>query len=129
MEWTPIIDCAYDADFIIGNEALDVINVAIQLKDFAGNALTNRACIYAYMSDDEYGDSVAAGASTPDSVAEGTYGILEDIEAGKAFMLTSGADGIIDIDITEASGADTFYLVLVMANGKLVVSNAITFEA
>ena len=48
--------------------------------------------------------------------------------AASIFLLVSEADGDIDINITE-SGTDTFYLVLVMPNGKLIVSDAITFAA
>jgi len=38
----------------------------------------------------------------------------------------SEADGDIDVDITD-SGTPTMYLVLVLPNGKLAVSDAITF--
>lgn len=46
----------------------------------------------------------------------------------KAFYLTSESDGDIDVTITH-SGAKTCYLVLVMPNGRLVASSAITFAA
>ncbi|MBI3947119.1 MAG: phage major capsid protein [Armatimonadetes bacterium] len=46
--------------------------------------------------------------------------------AAKAFELVSEADGDVDINITE-SGAKSFYLVLVLPNGKLAPSGAITF--
>jgi hypothetical protein len=48
------------------------------------------------------------------------------IGAAKAFELTSEADGDIDIDIVEA-GVATWYLVVVLPNGLLSVSGAITF--
>jgi len=44
----------------------------------------------------------------------------------KSFQLVSESDGDIDIDISESS-TPTFYLVVVLANGDLVVSDAITF--
>ena len=44
------------------------------------------------------------------------------------FLLTSESDGDIDIDFTD-SGAQTVYLVLVMPNGRLVISSAITHAA
>ena len=44
----------------------------------------------------------------------------------KTFRLVSEADGDIDLNITE-SGADTWYLILIMPNGVLVASAAITF--
>lgn len=48
------------------------------------------------------------------------------IGAAKAFMLVSESDGDIDINVTEA-GVATWYLVLVLPNGKLAASGAITF--
>jgi len=48
------------------------------------------------------------------------------IGAAKSFELISEADGDIDINITEA-GVATWYLALVLPNGKLAVSDAITF--
>ncbi|OFX13611.1 MAG: hypothetical protein A2W00_04435 [Candidatus Eisenbacteria bacterium RBG_16_71_46] len=44
----------------------------------------------------------------------------------KAFDLVSESDGDIDINLIEA-GAATWYLILVLPNGKLVASGAITF--
>jgi len=48
------------------------------------------------------------------------------IAGAKAWMLTSESDGDIDLVVTEA-GAATWYLVLVLPNGKRIVSGAITF--
>ncbi len=111
--------------FVIGGEAGNIINVGIQLKDSAGVDLAVRGAITAYLSDDANGDSIAATA--PDGgVAIGTDGVAIPIVANKALQLVSEADGDIDIDITE-SGVDTWYLILVMPNGKLVASTAITF--
>jgi hypothetical protein len=111
--------------FVIGAEGGNAINVAIQLKDAAGNDLAVRGSVLAYLSDDANGDSVAATA--PDgNVAIGTDGVLLPVVADKVFQLVSEADGDIDIDIGE-SGADTWYLILVMPDGRLVASNAITF--
>lgn len=110
--------------FVIGAEAGDVINVGIQLKDAAGADLAVRGSVFAYLSDDANGDSLAGTA--PDTVAIGTDGLAIPLVAGKAFQLVSEADGDIDIDITE-DGADTWYLILVMPDGRRVASGAITF--
>lgn len=116
-----------DVDFTIGTEGTNVINVAIQLNDAAGTALATRAAVLAYLSDDANGDSIAATA--PDGGwAIGTDGLLIPVVANKAAWLVSEADGDIDVDITE-SGTDTFYLIVVLPNGKLVASGAITFAA
>lgn len=114
--------------FVIGAEAGgDTINVGIQLKDSAGDDLAVRGSVLAYLSDDANGDSVAATAPSG-GVAIGTDGLAIPLVADKAFLLTSEADGDIDLDIVEAAG-DTWYLILVMPDGKLVASNAITFAA
>lgn len=112
------------ATIVVGAEAGNVINVAIQLKDSAGADLAVRGSVLAYISDDANGDSVAGTA--PDTVAIGTDGLAIPLIAGKAFLLVSEADGDIDIDITE-DGADTWYLILKMPDGRLVASDAITF--
>lgn len=124
MEWTSIINCAYDASFSIAGATTDATRiVSVQLKDFEGKDLTERACIYAYLSNDEYGDSVVTAVET--CVIDGD-GVLEDITSAVSFMLTSEADGDIDVKVGE-TGTGEYYLVLVMPNGKLVVSDMIEF--
>lgn len=115
------------ATFVIGAEAANVINVAIQLKDADGDDLAVRGCVYAYLSTDANGDSLAAAPSG--GVAIGTDGLAAEVIDNRAFFLTSEADGDIDLNITVSSGAATYYLAVRLANGKLVVSNAITFAA
>lgn len=109
----------------VGSQAADVINVAIQLNDYAGDELAERGAVFAYLSDDANGDSIAATA--PDGGwAIGTDGLLIPVVTNKAAFLVSEADGDIDIDIEE-SGADTFYLILALPNGRLLASAEITF--
>lgn len=113
------------ATFTIGDEAANSINVGIQLTDAAGSDLDERCTVLAYLSDDANGDSVAATA--PDgNVAVGTDGVLIPVVADKAFYLTSEADGDIDLDVGE-TGTDTWYLIVVLPDGTLVASDAITF--
>jgi hypothetical protein len=113
------------ATITVGAEAANVINVAIQLKDAAAADLARRGFVQAYLSDDANGDSIVATA--PDTVAIGTDGLYIPLISAKRFDLVSEADGNIDINITK-SGADTFYLVLIIGD-KLTVSGAITFDA
>lgn len=111
--------------FTVGAEAGNSINVGLQIKDAGGADAAERVALPAYLSDDANGDSVAATA--PDgNVAVGTDGLLIPLVADKAFLLVSEADGDIDLDIGE-TGAATWYLVVVLPNGKLAVSGAITF--
>lgn len=115
------------ATIVVGSESTNVINVAIQLEDADGDDLAAQANLFAYLSDDANGDSVVATA--PDGgVVIGTDGLAIPVVADKAFRLTSESDGDVDLNITE-SGAKTEYLVLVMPNGSLVVSDAITHAA
>jgi hypothetical protein len=114
------------AEFTIGSEAADVINVVVQLKKQDGTTdIAKRASVFVYLSDDANGDSVTATA--PDGGwAIGTDGLLIDLVAGKCGLVSSESDGDIDIDISE-TGTPTFYMVLVYPNGDRVVSGAITF--
>jgi hypothetical protein len=112
--------------FVIGAEAANIINVAIQLKDSLAADLAVRGAVDAYLSDDANGDSIAAVA--PDGgIAIGVDGLLIAQVTNKAFRLVSEADGDIDVNITHAAGAKTLYLILIMPDGRLVASNAITF--
>ena len=115
-----------DATFTIGAEAGNVINVAVQLKDGAGDDIATRAAVQFYLSDDADGDTIVAAAT---SLAIGTDGVAIENISNSAGLLISEADGDIDINIGDASGAATYYLVLVMPSGELVVSSAITFAA
>lgn len=112
----------------VGAEATNVINVAIQLNkgDKDASALEQIGHVRAYLSDVSTGLGVTTNAPVT-SVAIGTDGaiIVEDT-AKIAWQLQSEADGSIDLDITETS-TDTWYLVVVLANGVQIVSDAITF--
>lgn len=113
-----------NATFTVGAEAADAINVAVQLKDGNGKDCTVRHTLMWYLSGNANGDTLA---TAPDSgIAIGTDGLLIESVANLAGFVTSEADGDIDVALTE-SGAGTWYLVLVMPNGSLKVSGAITF--
>lgn len=114
------------ATFVVGAEAANVKNVSVQLKDADGADLAIRGSVLAYLSDDANGDSVI-GTAPDGGVAIGTDGLAIPLVASKTFLLTSESDGDIDINITHAAGAKTCYLILVLPNGKLTASGAITF--
>jgi hypothetical protein len=115
------------ATITVGTENTDVINVSIQLKDADANDVTSRQSIRAYLSDDANGDSLIASVHSG-AVAIGTDGLAIELVTKKCWQLVSEADGDIDINITEA-GTKTAYLVLVMPDGTLFVSGAITHAA
>lgn len=121
-------DGVADADFTIGAEAANSINVAIQLKDADGNDIDHVAQVWAHLSDAATGIGVCATAPDGD-IAVGTDGaILGELVADKVFLLQSENDGDIDLDIGEAGG-DTWYLAIMLPNGRIIVSGAITFAS
>lgn len=112
--------------FTVGAEAANVINVAVQLVDREnGNEIGERVSLLWYLSADANGDAIAPAAPSG-GIAIGTDGLLIEWTANLAGMVTSEADGDIDVSLTEA-GALTVYLVLVAPDGKVYVSGAITF--
>ena len=127
MEWTPIVDCAYDADITVADEANDKIAITIQLKDFAGNNLTVAASIKAYMANESTGLTYHVSDLATDLVA--TTGTLAVTLTKGVYQLVSTADGLIIIDAEDDGDMTATYLVLVMPNGRLVVSDEIDLVA
>jgi len=124
MEWTTEVGCAYDADITVGTTASNKAKVTVQLKDYAGNNLTVPNNVLVRISD------VATGLSTPSTaigseVAINTNGDLAVLLTKVAYLVTSTAAGLFDVDLEDTSNKSTFYLVVVLPNGKLVVSDAV----
>ena len=114
------------AVFTIGALATRSKTVSVQLNDANGKACAERIGVMGYLSDDANGDAIVSAAPST-ATAGGTDGMFVALTT-KTFLVVSEADGDIDIVITEAS-ADTLYLVLIMPDGTLCVSGAITFPA
>lgn len=125
MEWTPIQDCAYDADITVGTLSGDTYPITIQLKDFAGNNLTVPAGVMAYYADSATGLD-PTDVSTDLATTSGGAGAVLIFLASYLYLLISEADGTIAVD-SEDSGTDDQYLVLVMPDGRLVVSGVLTY--
>lgn len=118
----------YNATIVVGVETGgNTKNIAIQLKDYDGTDLAVRSSMLAFLTDATAGEALAAAAASG-NVAVGTDGGCIHIVTDKLFLLTSEADGDIDLNIVEA-GAAEWYLVIVLPDGKRVVSGAITFAA
>jgi hypothetical protein len=111
------------ATFTIGAEAGNVINVAIQLTDGNGNNLAHAAGVRFYLAADSAGQTIGTAV---DTLAIGTNGLYQQLSAGLSGFLTSEANGLIDVNLTETDTA-TRYMVLVLPNGSLAISGAITF--
>ncbi len=111
--------------FTIGTEATNAITVNVQVKDGNGGDIGERKALRWYLADDATGDAPAAAA--PDGgIAAGTDGALLEYVANLSGTFITESDGDCDIVITE-SGTDTWYLVVILPNGSLAVSDAITF--
>ena len=109
----------------VGAEDADVINVALQLIDDQGDALSEGRSLLAYLAD--AADGVAPTATAPDGhIAAGTNGGCIHLITDKVFLLNTNTSGAVDLDMEEAA-ADTWYLVVILPNGERLVSDAITF--
>ena len=114
----------YGATIVVGSESANAINTTIQLTDFLGRDLAQRATVPFYLSNNANGDDLATAPQT--SLAIGTDGVAIEEITDLSGLLTSESDGDIDLTITD-TGTPTFYIVVVLANGNLAISGAITF--
>ena len=112
---------------VVGAEAANVINVACQFIDTEGNDMAVAAALPWYFADDAVGLDPTTTAHDGGS-AIGTDGALIEWTANLNGLAVSEADGDFDVDITDA-GAFTVYLVFVLPDGTITVSDAITHAA
>lgn len=121
MEWTMEIGCAYDCAISVGTITLTG-KVSLQLKDYAGNDLKEIGRVTCYITSD------AAGllTDTVTSIIINTDGILHKIEDTKSYELISATDGDIDLTLDGVTN-ETVYLHVVLPNGRVKHSAAITF--
>lgn len=116
------------ANFTIGTENSNAITVSIQLLDEALKDLAVRGAVTVFLSDDANGDGIT-GTAAAGGIAGGTDGWFQTVTTGKMGLAVSEADGDIDIVITHATGAKTWYVGVVMPDGGIVMSEAVTFAA
>jgi len=124
MEWTPIIDCAYDVDFTIATPGATMV-VTIQLKDFEGKNLNVKAGVMMYITNDAAGNVLHSLAT--DAVVA-THGFVNVIITNRVYYLITEDTGIVAVTLDGASAADDFVNV-VLPNGKVVTSGAVAFNA
>jgi|SRR5882724_2287176 len=109
------------ADYTIGAESTNVRALEIQLKDIDGNDLTEVTPITLGVFSSATGTGFATGGST--GIAIGTDGALLAVVAKKLFLITSEADGHIDLTWTD-TGTEAVYLGIVSGN-TLIMSAVI----
>lgn len=123
---------AVGATIVVGAEVAHpthTINVTIQLTDYLGADVAVANNLFMYLSDDAAGQTLITSVLTADAVI-GTDGTIVQVEtAKKAWRVTSEADGDIDLTFAKTDGAATAYLNVVLPDGKIVTSGAITFSA
>lgn len=113
-----------DASITVGAESTNVRAITIQLKDANGNDINYVESVMAVLYLDAGRLAFAAtGGST--GIAIGTDGALLALVAKKVFLLTSEADGDIDLTWTD-TGTEVAYLGLHLPNGRVVMSSALT---
>lgn len=109
--------------FTVGTEAANTINVALQAKDADGNDVAQAVCLPWYLSSDSAGQAIGTAHSSAPAI--GTDGHLITTLASLAGLLTFEADGDADIDFLD-TGTGTVYLCVVLPDGSLAISDAIT---
>ncbi len=115
-----------DVTFVVGSEADDMINIGMQFTDADGTAVAEVVVATVYLSDVATGIGIAATA--PDTaVTAGTDGaVLAVVVTDKVLLMQSEADGDLDLLLDESS-VDTWYVCVVLPNGTLAISAAVTF--
>lgn len=119
MEWTSIIDSAYDCTITLVGSASTTRAVTIQLLDFAGKDLKVKNVVYMYISTDATGDALTI-VDKIDTTSAGDGDVLE-LLADNYWMAISEDDGDIAVTIEESNNIDV-YLNVVLPNGNVVTS-------
>jgi len=113
--------------FTIGTKTSNTINVAAQLQDARGQNIAQIAHAKVYLSDNADGSTLTATATTS-SIAIGTNGvILYTPVSDKMVEVISNSSGQFDLNIIQTASPTTYYMVVVLPDGSIVVSSAITF--
>jgi len=103
-------------------------DVTIQLTDIGGNAIQQSRAVFAYLAKDAAGAEICADTTDTTEFVIKTNGLFVETLADLAGFLVSEADGVIDVTITVVDGK-TAYLVLVMPDGRLVISDVMTWAS
>lgn len=117
---------ALDVEITVGDELTDVVNIAIQLVDGHGAPVAESKALFFYLADDS--DGLIPTSTDPDGgVTIGSDGSLLVLSTDPtAGYLISDETGAIDLDVEE-SGAESWYLVVILPNGSLAISDEIVF--
>lgn len=115
------------AAFTIGTKSVNTINVAVQLKDAHGNNIAQPVNCKAYLSDSATGLGIT-GTPATSAIAIGTNGyILATLVTEVMVDVLTNAAGQFDLNLIQTASPTTEYLVLILPDGNILVSGAITW--
>ncbi len=111
-----------DAEFEAADEAANMIEVTIQIVDPAGDPMEEQFAFMLNICTDVDGEVIDNGNVTT-SLTTGV--LLQAITADTQLHILTDTTGKAVIELTEAVGAATHYLGVVLPNGKYAVSDAV----
>jgi hypothetical protein len=115
------------ATITVGKDTTGAFPVTVQLTGPTGKDLTSARVVSYYLAKDATGDTLCVDSTDTSDIAILTDGtIIAETVADIAGVVKSEADGDIGFTITVENGK-TAYLVLVMPDGELVISDAMTY--
>jgi hypothetical protein len=117
--------CA-DATITVAAEDTNVRQIAIQLKDANGKDVAEVCSVWAgvFLTADRLA-FVVTGGSTGIELGAGGDGAILPVVAKKLFLLTSEANGDIDLKWTD-TGTEAAFLGILLPSGRWVMSTALT---
>ncbi len=115
-----------DATIAITEGAGGAFTCAIQLQGENGQDLAGVGAVAFYLSKNSDGSTLCADSTDTTEIAIATDGLLVENVTDVAGWLISESDGDIGLTVTVASGK-VAYLVLIMPDGRLVISDAMSY--
>ncbi len=117
------------AEWLIGVQAGDVINVSLQLCNPKGtwckNSVDNLYCVQWRLLDAI--DGTLTTVAPDGGIAEGTNGKIWINNGDLDGLLCATSIGQIDLDITHAAGVKDFFMAVTMSDGTVAISPEINF--
>lgn len=115
---------AVDAAITVSAENTNVRTISVQLKNANGDNISTRQALEVVVLLDANGDAFAAtGGST--GIADAGAGTILATVAKKIFKAITNATGLLELSWTD-TGTEAAYLGVILPNGRLVVSSALT---
>lgn len=121
---------AVDAALSVSTEISDKITVTVNLKDENGDAITAITKVDVFLFEDALGVAITAATYTTVGLYTSAGGVLVEVVASKAYQVIPNivdGGGSFGFELTlNDPAADTSYLGVLLPNGKMVISGAIT---